>query len=371
MSLKKLVTDILTNENDKENSVSSSLILNKLSYIKKLEEENREERRKFLLKIHHLMTGKPNKNGHVQYFVAESKERAFIDRGDKIVFDKKNQEVDKISVGLELAIAKFGNNLKLSGSDEFKTKVALIAAEKGLNVIFKPEKYNQIYLEKFEQINSNFITAQETQQEQQTVPAEATQQDKTIQYIQTNDVLDKLKGNWNKESSSNSNDLSQEQIYDRLSNAIKKIAEENQKDVRYSSRGIGYFSDSTKSFAIPIKDDKTFSIEEKNTQLLNSLVDGVIKIQNVKSRGEELNDVTKMIVQAHLSEKYNIQAFETTKSESLKFYMQRNADSLDTNDLRKITEKVNNSINIIEKAANSPLPMRQHEKQNQNNGMEL
>lgn len=58
-----------------------------------------------------LMTKKSNKNGHVQYFVAESKERPFIGCEDKIVFDKKNQESDDISVGLKLAIAKLSNNL--------------------------------------------------------------------------------------------------------------------------------------------------------------------------------------------------------------------------------------------------------------------
>lgn len=58
-----------------------------------------------------LMAKKSNKNGHVQYFVAESKERPFIGCEDRIVFDKKNQESDDISVGLELAIAKLSNNL--------------------------------------------------------------------------------------------------------------------------------------------------------------------------------------------------------------------------------------------------------------------
>lgn len=43
-----------------------------------------------------LMAEKSNKNGHIQYFVAESKERPFIGCEDKIVLDKKNQESDDI-----------------------------------------------------------------------------------------------------------------------------------------------------------------------------------------------------------------------------------------------------------------------------------
>lgn len=91
--LKKIVTNIRTN--DTENSVSSWLILDKLSDTIILEKK-KGVRRKFLIKMRDLMAEKSNKNGHIQYFVAESKERPFIGCEDKIVFDKKNQESDDI-----------------------------------------------------------------------------------------------------------------------------------------------------------------------------------------------------------------------------------------------------------------------------------
>lgn len=142
-------------EDKEENSFSSGVSHVKLDKLKQfLLEEEEKTKLKLNLKIHDIIAGKPNKRGHVEYFNAKDQEKVFVDRGDKIVFDKKTQNPEQIAVGLELALKKYGGNLNLRGSKEFKTMTALVAAEKNLNIIFTPEEYNKIYNEERERIKS-------------------------------------------------------------------------------------------------------------------------------------------------------------------------------------------------------------------------
>ena len=114
------------------------------------------------------------KEGIVEYKSQRDGTTAFEDRGDRLTFNR-NAEKDKIALGLELAIAKYGPELKLTGSDDFKKMTAEIAAEKGINVIFKPNQYQDIYLAKKLEIsreNENAVSPTQEQQQNKPAPAE-------------------------------------------------------------------------------------------------------------------------------------------------------------------------------------------------------
>lgn len=204
-------------EDKEENSFSSGVSHVKLDKLKQFLLEDMEEKTKlkFNLKIHDIIAGKPDKRGHVEYFNAKDQEKVFVDRGDKIVFDKKMQDPEKIAVGLELALKKYGGKLNLSGSEEFKTMTALVAAEKNLNIVFTPEEYNKIYNAERERIKSEQekgfiepVEPVESKQEQDNDIEQFTLDDKPVDkiifskenekfeanFFYKNELVDKLSG---------------------------------------------------------------------------------------------------------------------------------------------------------------------------------
>ncbi|NDO80933.1 hypothetical protein CJP72_09180 [Citrobacter sp. NCU1] len=73
----------------------------------------------------------------------ESEKPVFTDKGVRLIANKDASN-EEIALMLEYAKEKFGGVLKLNGDDEFKAKCALIAAEKDMSIIIKPEEFNKI-----------------------------------------------------------------------------------------------------------------------------------------------------------------------------------------------------------------------------------
>lgn len=146
MSIADKVRNLVQSE---ENSiVKSDMEISFESNVKRLQDEAlylSENNKK--LKMNDLIHSKTPK-GTVNYKSRHDGSVVFEDKGDRIVFNRKTLESDKIAIGLEVAMAKYGNELKLTGSDKFKMQVVEVAAEKGLKLLLKPEKYNELLLQK-------------------------------------------------------------------------------------------------------------------------------------------------------------------------------------------------------------------------------
>lgn len=82
------------------------------------------------------MTHQVNRQtGDVSYLLAGR--AAFTDYGKRITFDgQASNDEAAILAGLQVAQTKFGRTLELTGSDEFKRRVAEVAAKNGLRVNF-------------------------------------------------------------------------------------------------------------------------------------------------------------------------------------------------------------------------------------------
>ena len=106
------------------------------------------------LRMNDLIADK-SKRGVVVYKSQIDGNPVFTDKGDRIVFNKKDIEEEKIILGLELAIAKYGESLRLTGSEKFKEMVVQIAAEKGMKLQFKPAQYQEMLVAMREQIQNN------------------------------------------------------------------------------------------------------------------------------------------------------------------------------------------------------------------------
>ena len=73
----------------------------------------------------------------------ESEKPVFTDKGMRLIANKDASN-EETALMLEYAKEKFGGVLKLNGDDEFKKRCALIAAEKNMNIIIKPEEFNDL-----------------------------------------------------------------------------------------------------------------------------------------------------------------------------------------------------------------------------------
>jgi len=95
------------------------------------------------------------KGGEVHYTHKETGQTTFIDMGK----DLKCASTDKENLAIMLGYAekKFGGKLKLSGSNDFKEKIAQVVAEKELNIILTPEKYQKLMLEHAQKIKNSQI----------------------------------------------------------------------------------------------------------------------------------------------------------------------------------------------------------------------
>ncbi|HGJ5879111.1 MAG TPA: LPD7 domain-containing protein [Arsenophonus nasoniae] len=81
----------------------------------------------------------------IRYLDPKTTETVFMDKGDRIS-SHGGVTQDKSEIMLMYAKEKYGGVLRLSGTEEFKTSCAMACAEKGLNIIFKPEKYHEMML---------------------------------------------------------------------------------------------------------------------------------------------------------------------------------------------------------------------------------
>lgn len=106
---------------------------------------------------------------------------AFVDKGDKIEFPTLINDKDKIALGLELAAEKYKGKIQLTGLPGFKDKAVEIAAERGLEVEFRPKKYQ----ERFEELKQQFAQERSdkgmAQSSQEAKPAPSTARDKEAQ----------------------------------------------------------------------------------------------------------------------------------------------------------------------------------------------
>ncbi|STL59645.1 relaxase [Escherichia coli] len=103
--------------------------------------EEFNERQKKRLALNDLTPSKQD-NGDVKYKTSLLG-TAFIDKGDKIEFPTLISDKDKIALGLELAAEKYKGKIQLTGMPGFKEKAIEIAAERGLEVEFRPKKYQE------------------------------------------------------------------------------------------------------------------------------------------------------------------------------------------------------------------------------------
>lgn len=94
------------------------------------------------LRMNDLLADKSAK--HQVIYRTKDGSPAFTDKGDSIVFNRKDMEQDKLALGLELAIAKYGESLRLTGSEAFKMKMVEVAAERNLKVSFKPDELQKL-----------------------------------------------------------------------------------------------------------------------------------------------------------------------------------------------------------------------------------
>ncbi|HFE0239296.1 TPA: LPD7 domain-containing protein [Salmonella enterica] len=120
-----------------------------MEQIKENDEFNIKNKKR--LELNDLAPSKQD-NGDVKYQSGLLKTTAFIDKGDKIEFPTFTLDKDKIALGLELASEKYNGKIQLTGTPGFKDKAIEIAAERGLEVEFRPKKFQ----ERFEELKQQF-----------------------------------------------------------------------------------------------------------------------------------------------------------------------------------------------------------------------
>lgn len=104
----------------------------------------------------------PSKQGDVVRYFDKSNDNkeVFSDNGKEISF--KNGSHEDIGIMMEYAERKFGGKLDLTGTAKFKEQCAIVAAEKGMNIILTPKKYHEIYQAKLAELQQqNKIEASE------------------------------------------------------------------------------------------------------------------------------------------------------------------------------------------------------------------
>ncbi|HFD6166033.1 TPA: LPD7 domain-containing protein, partial [Salmonella enterica] len=145
---------------DDENSIvkadTNISVQSNLEDVRKEETFLKEKAEK--LRMNDLISVK-KQQGVVEYKSQKDGSLVFKDKGDRIVFNRAADK-EKITLGLELATSKYGNELKLTGSDAFKQQVVQVAAERGLNILLKPKEYQKMLTEIKEQ-----LAAQKAEQE--------------------------------------------------------------------------------------------------------------------------------------------------------------------------------------------------------------
>ncbi|EHP6398635.1 relaxase [Escherichia coli] len=137
-------------------------------------------------------------DGKIVYRDQETESPVFTDRGDFVVAGKEATK-EEIAVMLDYSREKFGGVLKLTGTDEFKQQCAIVAAEKGMNIILRPEKFQKLMLETKAELDANKIHQDEKEIQQpqpeneNAVTREKTHQEKQLDVIkQSNPMMDDI-----------------------------------------------------------------------------------------------------------------------------------------------------------------------------------
>ena len=72
-----------------------------------------------------------------------TRETLFRDTGKHLSFPSSSNDRSKVEVGLDFAINRYGTNLDIRGTKDFKASIVEIAAEKDLDITFSDKKMNQ------------------------------------------------------------------------------------------------------------------------------------------------------------------------------------------------------------------------------------
>ena len=83
-----------------------------------------------------------NKNG-TDFKLKTTSETLFRDSGKHLSFPSSMSDRSKVEVGLDFAINRYGSNLDIRGTKEFKSAVVEIAAEKDLKITFSDKNMNK------------------------------------------------------------------------------------------------------------------------------------------------------------------------------------------------------------------------------------
>lgn len=143
------------------------------------------------LKLTDLICNKKDKE--LSYLDKKTQKEVFTDKGSHLHIPDANGK-EKIAMALEYAEKKFGGKLQLSGSDQFKMTAAIVAAEKGMNIILTPDKYHQMMLDHAEKMKQEAATKPEQAvgQERATITQGTAQELTTDQHKQAqNEIIQK------------------------------------------------------------------------------------------------------------------------------------------------------------------------------------
>ncbi|WP_188012746.1 LPD7 domain-containing protein [Photobacterium damselae] len=117
------------------------------------------------IQISDEISHKTNDKGHVSYYAG--KDKLITDQGKRIVIEHQSDKA--VEIGVRLAIEKYGNELDINGTKEYKQQVIDVVAKNKLNVAFKDEDMNKqlaVRRAQFEK-GENIITKAEINYKQQ------------------------------------------------------------------------------------------------------------------------------------------------------------------------------------------------------------
>ncbi|HIB6757329.1 TPA: LPD7 domain-containing protein [Escherichia coli] len=160
-SLKKIIRNPVDG-----NSISSGNEKEVFSVVKRVQQSQQVQdyvKRELTDLVPHKVSPK-----ETRYLDPKTTQTVFTDKGNHV---RVNGEItqDKAEAALLYAKEKFGGMLKLNGSEEFKVACAMAAAEKGMNVILRPEKYHEMMQVRLQELKAehgheNSVEAERQQQ---------------------------------------------------------------------------------------------------------------------------------------------------------------------------------------------------------------
>ncbi|MDG2957058.1 hypothetical protein P7L95_09920 [Bisgaard Taxon 10/6] len=100
-----------------------------------------------VMKLNNLGVAK-KENGDIEYKRLSDGKTVCTDVGNQMLISKEMQSPENIKTFLELAIDKYGNELKINGSKEFKEMVIESAAANNLPIILKPAALQEQLMER-------------------------------------------------------------------------------------------------------------------------------------------------------------------------------------------------------------------------------